>query len=478
MNTALLRATFKRRVAEIIDAFNRAERPDVALFHGGIGGEPLEHTTRVNFLDDLIQALGWTLNANHDLIQEARIQSDTTNYIDYLGLNANRKPILIVEAKSWDKPFIGPSRASTHGRTDEYDLLRLAIRFIRTQQGTRPVLKEWHDWLVQVHGYVADLKNAGHEVKRLVITSGQWMMIFTDPVQILCDGRDIHPGSNVFIFKIDQYVDRSDGILNLLAKAVLAQEHPHYYRPTQLGSYISATTLRGAFLSVMLKKADAGYRSYSPVPIINVAPSILLVRDDEEILHVANDPDEHIIIPHDYPDLPVHLNRLQAGSNALVQQVNQELNTTISILPVTAFPGFKDNLPRAPMIGGGLSALNRKFVRPVDNAVDEFLIATGQNSHYLLAAQPNQLCRFHDWTTCKTEQVAFGENPILKRNIHTPASFFKSNEAHHCAQQLVHDRRENKCQIAGFEEYVCCKRCTFEPVCWDDAERAQLPCEL
>jgi hypothetical protein len=41
------------------------------------------------------------------MVEEARVQGDTTLFLDYLGVNPDsRVPLLIVEGKAWGKPFV------------------------------------------------------------------------------------------------------------------------------------------------------------------------------------------------------------------------------------------------------------------------------------------------------------------------------------------------------------------------------------
>ena len=62
---------------------------------------PLEHTVRIHFLDHLLKALGWKMEA---VVEEARVKQDTTLFLDYLGVHLQQRiPILIFEAKAWDK---------------------------------------------------------------------------------------------------------------------------------------------------------------------------------------------------------------------------------------------------------------------------------------------------------------------------------------------------------------------------------------
>lgn len=46
---------------------------------------PHEHDTRLLFVDELLTHLGWVLGARGNVLEEARLQADTTKFMDYVG---------------------------------------------------------------------------------------------------------------------------------------------------------------------------------------------------------------------------------------------------------------------------------------------------------------------------------------------------------------------------------------------------------
>jgi len=90
----------------------------------------LEHGTRILFFDRLLTLLGWDLGLGGNVAEEARIKAETTRFLDYVGLNdASRAPVLIVEAKAWDKPYTeGLAQAKQYAK-------KLAVRFTYATNG-------------------------------------------------------------------------------------------------------------------------------------------------------------------------------------------------------------------------------------------------------------------------------------------------------------------------------------------------------
>ena len=116
------RAAFKKAVGDLVTEAERKESLDVPIgFTGEIIDATLEHNVRKMFLDRLLVALGWKLEAV--VAEEARVKGDTTLFLDYLGVHLDtRVPLLIFEAKAWEKPFISASTAvgkrQSPGRAD------------------------------------------------------------------------------------------------------------------------------------------------------------------------------------------------------------------------------------------------------------------------------------------------------------------------------------------------------------------------
>ncbi|TCG01026.1 hypothetical protein BZM26_09720 [Paraburkholderia strydomiana] len=105
-------AEFIQRFADLIDRFDASIAADARPeFAGAEAGDPHEHTTRVHFLDELVELLGWSLGLGGDMAEEARLKGETTTFMDYLGVRAdNNAPALLIEAKAWDKAFPEPRK--------------------------------------------------------------------------------------------------------------------------------------------------------------------------------------------------------------------------------------------------------------------------------------------------------------------------------------------------------------------------------
>ena len=112
MNERRDKARFKTTLDEVFEAFTpRADPSAPPSFIGAAYADPLEHTTRRYVIDDTLTALGWDLGRlTPEMVEEARVQGDSTLFLDYLGINPGRgSPLAIVEAKAWAKPFVTAS---------------------------------------------------------------------------------------------------------------------------------------------------------------------------------------------------------------------------------------------------------------------------------------------------------------------------------------------------------------------------------
>ena len=67
---------------------------------------------------------------------------------------------------------------------------------------------EWVEWLSKLQDYVRNLKSqSNHLVSRVAISSGQWLVIFTDPGQVFLEQADADAAS-ILVFRTEGYVRR------------------------------------------------------------------------------------------------------------------------------------------------------------------------------------------------------------------------------------------------------------------------------
>ena len=167
-------AAFQRGLAELLERFDRTVSADAPEPYVGAGVDhPLEHTTRIHLLDSLAELLGWQLGLGGDMAEEVRLKNGTTTFMDYLGVaTATNAPVLLIEAKAWDKPFITP-RTSGADYDCHAELIAETIDHWRCDgnKTTSPAMGDWHDYMEQVGKYVKRLWDHGHPLPRAVITS-------------------------------------------------------------------------------------------------------------------------------------------------------------------------------------------------------------------------------------------------------------------------------------------------------------------
>src|ERR1700728_328192 len=200
------RAAFKEAIEKLVEDAERNEAPDAPLgFTGEIIDPTLEHNVRKVFLNRLLIALGWKLETT--VAEEARVKGDTTLFLDYLGVHLDtRIPLLIFEAKAWEKPFISALTAAGKRQTAN-ELIARALNYIKGgKQGSSPVIGEWIEWVSKLQDYVLNLKDQSiHVVGRVAISSGQWLVVFTEPGLAFLEPEDVDP-TNVLVFQTESFV--------------------------------------------------------------------------------------------------------------------------------------------------------------------------------------------------------------------------------------------------------------------------------
>jgi hypothetical protein len=243
----------------------------------GIGAayrDPLEHTTRKYMIDEILSSLGWNLGRlTQEMVEEARLQGDSTLFLDYLGVNpAQGSPLAIVEAKAWAKPFVTASDLGAAGAlranpSSIQDLVAQAIQHCKTggQPKDSPVALEWAKWIAKLHQYVTTLHTqSGQVVKRLAITSGRWWIIFAAPNDSFVAQGSASPDS-IFVFEGREVIERSDEIFNLLGRPGLIADPPSPIAPTQLSAYTDRASVVRLYhaLWVARKKDGAHFDALS-----------------------------------------------------------------------------------------------------------------------------------------------------------------------------------------------------------------------
>jgi hypothetical protein len=482
MNRGRLENDFRRGVETLLAAMERETAPNTPSPYVGAGEQILhEHDTRIYFFDRLLALLGWELGPAGNVAEEARIKADTTKFVDYVGVNPDtRAPALILEVKSWDKPFV-TGRDKACGLPGA-DLIVAAIKHLRAG-GTKaksPVAGDWHDYLDQVSGYVHTFRDRyGHSVPCAVLASGQWIVVFKAPVSIFCDDEVNY--AQFEIFELPDYAAKAHRLFELLARSVLAGSAPPRIRSAQLANYVRPGDIAATYHAVLVKYERTGAAFLTQLPRILVYPAILVERSDQNFFTVidAELPTVMKLSPDaaGEDDLAEHVAEVAAQADTLLQRCSNELGIALVPRDLAAFPGFPKTAELEIKQGMGLP-LEREgkiVVRLVRGAGDHWLAVTGSAQHYL-RARPIVDCRFHAWAQCRAEGHQSGSNAINSPATESPRAFFVDTRLHHCAHQIVLDRRARRCHIDAIDARTCCRACAYQNLCWPAQELAALPC--
>ncbi len=482
MNLGRLENDFRRGIETLLDAIARETAPDAPSPYAGAGEQTLhEHDTRIFFFDRLLALLGWELGPAGNVAEEARIKANTTKFVDYVGVNpGTRAPALILEVKAWDKPLV-TRRDKTSGASSA-DLIVAAIKHLRAggAKAKSPVAGDWHDYLDQVSGYVRTFRDQyGHSVPCAVLASGQWIVVFKAPVSIFCDD-EVHYGQ-FEIFELADYVAKAHELFELLARSVLAGSAPPRIRSAQLANYVRPDDVAACYHAVLVKYEQTGAAFLTQLPRILVYPAMVIERSDQNFFTVIDAELPTVMklsaTATGEEDLAEHVAVIAAQAATLLQRCSNELGIALAPRDLAAFPGFAQEAALAVKQGPGLTlgGAGKIVVRLLRGTGDHWLAVTGNSTHYL-GARPVVDCRFHAWAECRAEGHQSGANAVNSPATESPRAFFVDTRLHHCAHQIVLDRRARRCHIDAIDTRTCCRACTYQNLCWSAEELAALPC--
>lgn len=479
VNEERQKTVFKTILAELLERFRRDVGPEAGPAYVGAAAHPiLEHTTRRHFIDRMLAALGWNLaDLDREIIEEARVGEVRTLFLDYLGVEPElRNPLVIVEAKAWGKPFVSISSraAQQFDRTlvtpRPASLVAAAVGHCKAggSPETSPVIQEWAEWIAKVDQYVRAVRlRSGHCVRRVVLTSGEWMVVFTDPAKTFLDPEMVSD-AGIIALPCDALVRHSDELFDLLARTRLADRPPELLNPRQVPAYVRADAVSKLFRAVWVSHRRAGAH-FDAYPRLDVYAAAVLERDDGCLVTVVPGRPERLSLPADRERVVRHLSEIDEASDDLLADLRSEIGELPQPSPVQEFGGFPQ--PRRPTAALGRE---RRLVKSYTGG-GEFLIVTGSRSHFLLPKPTIDPCSGHSWNECFIQGEHRGDAPILF-SAHDPPSFFVSGEIYHCAHQAVHDRRDHFCHLASFEQFLCCRACVLQEICWSRGEDRLLPC--
>ncbi len=475
MNDLKAQNDFKSAIQSLLAEMKRSVGSGSPVAYAGEAeGDVLEHTTRKFFLDRLLQALGWELGPAGDMSEEARIKAETTIFMDYVGVsNDSRLPLFVIEAKSWDKPFISASDA-VRAREEPIELIIRAIEHVKKggEKENSPVIGAWHDYLCQVFKYVKSLKDQyGHDLVRVLLTSGQWMVIFEYPSRTFLGTSTGDPTDIILLREVD-YVARSTDILDLLGRHKIVATVPSTLRPSQLRTFVRPGDVARLYHGLHVRYEASGSSRFEQRPRILVYPAVIVERNDGILLQVLREGDG-MPLPTSDDGVVSHLSDVERHADELLLVCHGHLGVTVSVSAIDQFPGFPPKGRRAQAAPAVPLLLDDQAEAP-----NEWMLLTGQFKHYLRPIPGKSPCAYHSFAGCLAvgQQSSYGAISI--RRVSNPRVFFIDAQDHHCAHLAMRDQKDERCRILAIDEMTCCQACIYMDSCWTPGELATLPCGL
>ena len=467
----------------------RAKYEDNGKVENLLADSLTEAHIRQYFIDPLLNSLNWHLSIHSldqfpNLIPEAQIQSSESGnvcFLDYFGLENDGTPLLILEAKRPN--IILPKRIQSLGNTDILLPSEEPVNSVVCAGLQKvPLTGKWNDYLEQLKKYVISVLDKRKVVpKRVILTNGNWLIIFKDPADSFLETGTYHL-KNVLV-----YTDRNDIEANykevfdyLEHQKVLNETPPLSFE--ELFFHLSPNDVFQILHGLKLKYVQyPGF--YENSPRINVMP-VLFVRSkyDDWILVESRESHE---MPFEEEKFGEHLETINNIAIDLLNKINKKL--PVAIAPTTIESHFEDK-----EFFEMLKGVRHKKIDTVLQH-DDFLIVTGQHTHYF-RLQPSVIgCPHHNWA--KSKQKGCSTPIAIQSRSINPRSFFITGEDQHCnhigvesakASQITIDNKERCglrsaditeafCEIWRFETRLCCRTCIFENVC-TKAKIFNLPC--
>jgi hypothetical protein len=440
----------------------------------------LEAHVRAYLIDGILKALRWIITPSTpaeitNVIPEAQVDPLTgaRRYMDYFGYERTvQQPLLVVEAKR-PSEFPVPPGGSTETAS------AIVSGWIKKPNDAPG---EWKKWIPSLREYVISVfEHTAVFPVRTAITDGNWLVIFEYPEDAF--GEDgTQDARYVHVFSDKSDVDtRYDLVFRLLDQRMVSRSATEI-APGGIAGLIAPERVVRLFHGLRL-----GYSTYQDVgarliPTISVMPTILLRSDTGSWVRIARR-EEVYPVPYKYAELPAHLQEVRTGAQMLLVRVQQQLDRPLAPAPLEEHYADEIGFEGMPAVEEVLGEQNH------------FRIVTGQSTHYLLTEPTVPNCPHHDFGKSAELHCQTGTLPILNRSIENPRAYFTNTQLHHCchddvdAAKHVNLSEENGprsgvrsgrlndvfCEIAPFEEFLCCRTCCFQQIC-TATQILRLPC--
>jgi hypothetical protein len=465
----------------------------------------LECHVRDFVIDQILSALNWQMRPwdtadgyiAANLVTEQspdgsrRFRPETDEHrrrMDYLGYSREiDRPLLVVEAKRPKVQLPGvPSPLSIPERHPVGDIFAAALTSIRNGTDVpEGVSANWKKALEQIRGYCRTVfETRGEWPSRAVLTNGDWLIVFADPRNAFTAAAyEVISARHILVFESRAAItERYAQLWALLEYSPLAKEDRRL-QVAQVRFVIDPACIESCSYGVRISYTSKR-TNYRKAPLLSVSPLLFVRSNGGSFLQIATDWEDELLADDRAP-IAGHLDRVQTECSRLKEHFEQTVldGRELPLVPVDVYA--KDTA----------AFRIRPFVQQFANPDGEtFLVLTGSSTHVLTAESGYAGCSFHKHASASATGVAQRGEPLL-RPLLTPKSYFLDGSAYHCThkavfavkqEQVTRDNRSRCgsrscvdggafCEIAGFEEFLCCRICALHPAC-AKADAYSLPC--
>ncbi|GAB6165938.1 hypothetical protein JCM19992_19380 [Thermostilla marina] len=458
----------------------------------------LECHARRYVIDHILAGLGWNIHARRDLadhIQNLNIEYPVLSaetghrrFLDYLGYEQQSgRPLLIVEAK---RPSLSLPSVNNHGGHPAHhpaaDMIQTFCGDMksgaRQSSSSRPQLtQQWQKYLRDLRDYFCSAAAQAGGVKRLVITNGEWLIIFQDPPQAF--GDDSEDAGEVVVYQDREAVlANSLDIFERLAYKKLTDEAP-WLRPNEVSGAVSDENIAGV-ARALLVAYDHTWTGYGKVPHMHVTPLLLLVGRDGGCIVVEPGNPAPSEVPRDSNGWTDHMNSVAKQADQLLEEVERQLGHKCRLLNI------KDYFENERLFGHW-PAVKERRTQPGKHR--EFVVVTGDRTHFLVSGSWGS-CTFHTHENASAKDCGH-QYGCLDRPSTFPRCYFPSRVQFHCAHRETYETKKTPvtqlnryktgtrsagndeafCELWKIDQFLCCRSCVFLPAC-EQSKLFQLPC--
>ena len=447
----------------------------------------LERRTRRFLIDPMLRALDWNPDDPNWVTEEARSFAENSDrlYFDYLGVSRGKTPVLILEAKGVDAEAARPPWQSDVPGAGMARLISEALGILKAKSRPSTVLAQWATWLDDLRTYVRSLSPVHLKtLRRVVITSGRWLIIFADPFAAFIDDGEPEQRNILCFTSAEEIVEQHAKIYRALARARLTDILPLTLTLGEALQVLQPSAVAEAYRGVVVAtRVSGGVRVEYPTRA--VYPALVLISGGRAFATVDYNP-MPLEEPRDAAEMEAFLALLNIKGEAFEQRALTEFGrpdltpTSVDRYPSSIRePEIVELFAAAPGSTAALieaaTPLRPQLVYATGErgAEHEYLVITGQARFYKTAIPFfGSYCDCHSFLTARKRGLA---NKLGSFDRLTNA-FTISNDPQHCENDEIYGMRSGRCQLGNIESHLCCRACVFHDICWSDEDLPRLPC--